>query len=376
MLRDDGCGFDEAAARVARADGHVGIPRLERAASMLGGHSTVASEDGETVARVRIPRHALAEQRRTEDELGAERRWSASLLAAIRDPFLVVRDARIVQANTALLDLTGFGSEEIVGVVVESLPFWNPAHRATNARRFERLARRSENEAILPMTRSDGSTFNAHWSIQVVEDGVGGDVGSLVVVRDLTDQERAIEQTQFRSELSATIETTRRLADVLDAARTGRTPMYVALGDLMTAHLGWTDVVLNVRRGDEWVVEWTSSSEAAVLLGERYDDDVFRPALDPRFAREGVFYSVEEEAAGYIGAAVAVGGPRTGTAPDSVRAGDLLLVPVKDRDGRPRAMISVDRPRSGRRPTTTQLQALSVVASHVGLAFELLDDTP
>lgn len=371
IVRDDGDGFDEASRRRSTEDGHLGLRRLERTARLLGGGFTIGPEAGGTVARVVMPRAALVAQRRIEDELGAERRWSAGLVAALRDALLVVREGRVVQVNEALRTMTGHSSAELLGAAVPDLPFWAVGDRTANARRFTHAVALG-GDAVLRMTRADGTGFNARWSTQRVDDGLGGGVGSLVLIRDLTAEEQALERAQLRTELGTTIETTRRLARMLGAARRSSGEMYSALGDLLTHHLGWSDVVLNVRRGDGWVVEWTSDGEAAALLGERYDADAFRPFLDPLFDRGGVFHSLEEDRVPVPGLTIVIG-PRETSEPGSVRPDDTLLVPVDDSRGRTRAMISVDRPRTGRRPTPTQLQALAAVASHVGLAFELLD---
>lgn len=190
-------------------------------------------------------------------------------------------------------------------------------------------------------------------------------------MRDLTEQERALERAQLRSELLATIETTGRLASVLQAARRGRDPMYVALGGLLMGHLGWRDVAVNVRRGAERVVEWTSDS-ATELLGARYERESFAPYLAKRFDRGGAFFSREEDGVLVSGPVIVVGG-RDPDDPDAPRAGDGLFVPVPDGEGGVRAIVSVDRPGSGKRPTDTELRALGAIGSHVGLAYELLD---
>lgn len=372
VVTDDGAGFDGAEVRRATEAGHVGLRRLERAAHLLGGEFVIRRDGGLTVARVRMPRAALVAQRRTEDDLGAERRWSAGLVAALRDALLVVREGRVVQVNEVLVELTGFAADEIVGTVDPTFPFWDREHRDENARLFAHALSHGGGRVTVCMTRADGGRFNAEWAVQRIDDGMGGGIGSLVIVRDLSEQERAHDRAQLRTELEATIETTRRLARILDAARRGPVPMFDALGELLTDHLGWEDVVLNVRRGEHWVVEWTSAGDAEVLRGERYTDDAFAMLLHPRFDRGGVFYSLEEDDVDIEDLVVVQAARPTGR-PDGVRAGDTLMLPVADGHGRPRAIVSVDRPRTGLRPTSTQLAALAAIASHVGLAFELLD---
>jgi PAS domain S-box-containing protein len=371
-VRDDGGGLDAAALRVASEGGHVGLRRLERAAELLDGSFTIAREGAETVARVRVPRASLVHQRRTEDELGAERRWSAGLVAALRDALMVVRGDEVVQVNSALARLTGYGPASLTGTAVDDLPFWPAAERQANGRRLAGLLGHPDRDAVVPMTRADGTTFNALLTAQRVDDGVGGQVGWLVGIRDLTEQEQALERNRLRAEIASTVTTARRLSGILEAARKGPAAMFTAVGELLSGHLGWIDVVVNVRRGDLWVVEWTSCSEAASLLGQRYSDDDLRPLLDPRFDRGGVFVSYEEDGVEVDGLTVVVGA-RGASSPNSMKADDTLLLPVVDGAGRPRAIISVDRPRTGLRPTDAELQALAAIASHIGIAFELLD---
>ena len=55
---------------------------------------------------------------------------------------------------------------------------------------------------------------------------------------------------------------------------------------------------------------------------------------------------------------------------DSWHAEDLLLVPLLDRDHEPLGLISVDAPRSGRRPDRTAIQSLEIFGAQACLAIE------
>jgi diguanylate cyclase (GGDEF)-like protein len=59
-------------------------------------------------------------------------------------------------------------------------------------------------------------------------------------------------------------------------------------------------------------------------------------------------------------------------APDAWHPDDVLLLPVRDSDGAVLAIISVDQPLGGLRPTDSDLQLLMALADHAGIALELM----
>ena len=145
---------------------------------------------------------------------------------------IVVTDAEggIVEANPAALQLFGITRGDTARYTTRDA-FVNPADRQEIVHRLERdgVVRAYH----VPMRRADGTSFDAVWSGTVWRDQAGRVVGTLGVVRDITElaeMRRALEQrdAQFR----AIVEGTNDIISLLDADGVIRyvTPSIATLG--------------------------------------------------------------------------------------------------------------------------------------------------
>lgn len=135
---------------------------------------------------------------------------------------------------------------------------------------------------------------------------------------------------------------------------------------LVSEELGWTVVVNRHRPSHDDLVVVAAHGLAPghweVVGGATYTTAEWAPLLAPRFARRGVYF-IPDGALRPACSAVS-------SDERAWRDGDDLLVPFSASDGRLLGVLSLDAPRSGRRPTEPELDVLATVAGHVGLAVE------
>ena len=373
-VEDDGRGLDPRARAVAERAGHLGLGRLERLVVELGGHFALARPaQGGTTATAWLPADALAAQGSLEDALRGERRWTAALLASLQEGLLVFRDGVTIQVNDAFCAMTAFSREELMGRTPDDYPFWPEADREYLRRTVQDASTHGGLDQEIELQRSTGERFWALCSSARIDDPAGADIGMLVTVKDLTEQRRADDRERLELELRTTIETTRRLTAMLTAVGDGVGPVLDALGRLLVDHLGWANGVINVRVGrtDRWDVAWTSNRELATALKPTVNrDEDWAVYLIPRFARRGAYFvgagEIEHDTIASF-----THSWETAEHPDAWLGDDLLLVPMREPDGTLTGLLSVDGPRSGLRPTDTQLDALVAAAEHAAGALAL-----
>ena len=373
-VTDDGRGIDPRARVEAERAGHLGLGRLERIVGELGGRFALDTPDGGgTTASVWLPVEALIAQVSLEDALRGERRWTAALLAALQDGLVVFRDGTIVQVNDAFCRMTGFARDALLGTTPDNYPFWAEEDRAYMKRTVDEAHAKRGLDQVADLLHASGEKFPTLSSSARIDDPAGGVIGMLVTVKDLTERRRAEERHRLELELRTTIETTRRLTALLMAVEDGVPALLDALGRLLVDHLGWDDVVINLRSPhvDRWDVAWTASAElAAALAGAGHRDANWTAYLDARFERRGAFFVAAGEIANDT---VVMHVPDWAPAddPEAWLADDLLLVPMRQPGGPLMGLLSVDCPRSGLRPTDTQLEALVAAGEHAASAVAL-----
>ncbi len=376
-VADDGKGIEPRARVEAARGGHLGLGRLERSVRELGGRFAVdaGTDDGRgTTASAWLPRRALAAQGSLEDELREERRWSAALLAALQDGLVVFRDGITIQVNDAFCRMTGFTRDELLGTTPDDYPFWFDEDRPEMRATIDEAHARRGLEQVVDLRHRSGRRFPALASSARIDDPAGDDIGMLVTIKDLTERRRAEAQQRVELELRTTIETTRRLTALLTAVDGGVPELLEALGRLLVDHLGWEEAVVNLRDpGEEglWHIAWTSAPEiAAALAGPPVTDADWAPYLHPRFARRGVVFvpAGTQTLPDHMPMHTPEWEPRR--VEDAWQADDLLLVPMRS-DEALVGLLSMDCPRSGRRPTDTELDALVAAADHAAGALAL-----
>lgn len=184
-VSDDGVGLSEAALAEAQRTGHMGVRGLERVARELGGrlvHGPGIEGRGVRVA-LTLPRVALVAQQSLEQQLQEERRWSAALVSALRDALLVIRDGAIVQVNDAFCALTGLERGALLGTGVADCTFW--AGDEAFGLWLSRVQEAGGGDARVALRRPGGSLFDAVASVARIDDGRGGEIGVLLLLKPL-----------------------------------------------------------------------------------------------------------------------------------------------------------------------------------------------
>ncbi len=380
-VADDGRGMTPEQVEAAVRAGHMGHARLRRRLTAIGGALEVESAPmrGTSVTCV-LPLQNLQAQRTLEDALRRERRWSAALVAAMQDGFVVFRDGVAVQVNDRFCAMTDFSREELVGIPADALPFW-ASEPAEHFSAMERDASRvGGTELQSAVRRQDGSTFPALIAARAIHDDEGGYAGMLVTVKDITALQEAAERRRLELELSAVVATTNRLRGLLDAARAvvDEAGLDALLGEIVRTiadDLGWA-VVINLYRPawDDFVVATTHGlvpEGVELLTGATYDWAMWTPLLDDRFERRGAYFVPAGEPVDQHPDFVTFTSPLAELdAPDAWRGDDDLLIPFRHTQGHFLGILSLDTPKSGRRPSDAELDVLVAIAAHAALAVQ------
>lgn len=162
IVGDDGLGFDRLAALAAERLGHIGLQRIRRLTSNLGGTFTIDGTPGQgTTATMRVPIPALRAQLLVEEQQQDARRFSTALLSCMQDGLLVFQDATLVQVNGAFCHMTGFAAETLVGLTEPDYPFW-PADDVQRRRELVQVTGIAGGvQQVVRVRRADGSEFPA-----------------------------------------------------------------------------------------------------------------------------------------------------------------------------------------------------------------------
>jgi diguanylate cyclase (GGDEF)-like protein/PAS domain S-box-containing protein len=151
-----------------------------------------------------------------------------------------------------------------------------------------------------------------------------------------------------------------------------------AVASAVSEAVGFATVVINAYRAesDTYEVVTVHGSERAsdILLGSITKPETWKPLLDERFRRHGVYFIPEGSLAlddptvtWYRPEPTARAAELTG---ESWHTDDALFATLEGSGGRPYGIISVDEPFSGLRPDDQQLVMLSALAAHAALAIE------
>lgn len=182
--------------RVNRVDGTIGWTRA-RAAPIFNESGAITEWIG-TASDVTPRRQAEAERDRLLREVGAERDRMSALLASMPDEvWFVDRDERFTRAHPAAPRESGLGSDEAVDVqgFAESGDSLSPDDAPGPAERSATL-RALAGETVVDMedvvrTPAGGELRHRQVNASPVRDGAGAIIGSVAVVRDVTDRTRA-----------------------------------------------------------------------------------------------------------------------------------------------------------------------------------------
>lgn len=378
LVSDDGVGLEPDALRLAAERGHVGHARLRRTLDALGGTVRLTQRDGGgTTVTVRVGLARLGAQRTLQDALARERRWSAALVAAVQDGFVVLGPAGAVEVNDRFCAMTGFSRERVLAAPRGEEPYV-PAHERG---RIDAAVRRDgaidvESELV----RADGSRFPVLLAGRAVLGEHGEFVGMMVTAKDMSVRAAAEERVRVERERDAARATADRLRGLLVAQRAVNTAadvdgLLLAVARVLRDALGYGAVVVNRHRLelDDLVVAVTLGLDAEggrALTGATYPWSAWTSVLVPRFARRGAYFVPEgtldwdpqETGPHYVPPWT----PREH--PDAWQRGDELFVPMPALDGRILGIVSLSLPASGLRPTDDELDVLVAICSHAGAA--------
>jgi diguanylate cyclase (GGDEF)-like protein len=172
-----------------------------------------------------------------------------------------------------------------------------------------------------------------------------------------------------------------RLRDAFAAACRVRTPSELdaaldGIARLIGETLGYRTTVINVHRPawDDFIASTVHGDDEvrAALLGTTHSWAEWAPLLHDRFNCRGAQIILGEDSArvsGDVGTTYTPAPPPASDAPDAYDPEDMFLVVMRDNDGEPVGILSVDEPLSGRRPSDDEIDGLVTVAGFAGLAI-------
>ncbi len=145
------------------------------------------------------------------------------------------------------------------------------------------------------------------------------------------------------------------------------------LASAVSSALGFTMVVANVYRPetDDYAVMVLRGPEDMVeaLDGESLSRDSWMELLEARFERFDTFFVPEGEGE-WGDEPLYEPSEDAGEGEDAWRKGDALFVPIRSPGGSILAILSVDMPASGRRPTDRERLALQALCARAGLELD------
>jgi diguanylate cyclase (GGDEF)-like protein len=172
-----------------------------------------------------------------------------------------------------------------------------------------------------------------------------------------------------------------RLRDAFAAACRVRTPRELdaaldGIARLIGETLGYRSVVINVHRPawDDFIASTVYGSDEvrAALLGTTHSWIEWAPLLHERFNCRGAQIVLGEdsaEVADRVGTTYTPAGTGSSDDPNAYDPEDMYLVVMRDNDGDPIGILSVDEPMNGMRPSDDAIDGLVTVAGFAGLAI-------
>jgi diguanylate cyclase (GGDEF)-like protein len=168
----------------------------------------------------------------------------------------------------------------------------------------------------------------------------------------------------------------RGLVEVTGLVRTGDDlpELLAAIARVIAESLGYVTVAINLYRpawDDFYVSTVHGRAEAReALLGHVRTIDEWHALLAERFARHGAYFVPAGEFDWSQDADSFVADVAAGAGADGWHPLDALFVPMRHHDGHLLGILSVDEPRSRRRPSDEELEVLVALADHASIAVQ------
>ncbi|MGZ4275343.1 MAG: diguanylate cyclase domain-containing protein, partial [Solirubrobacteraceae bacterium] len=171
-----------------------------------------------------------------------------------------------------------------------------------------------------------------------------------------------------------------RLTGLLEVTRLARSAAHLeallpAIGAAVAESLGFGTVVISIYRPawDDFRVEAVHGSQEGrdTLLGRERTWAEWSPLLDPEFEHHGCYLLPWDQFDWSKDTTVSfVPDLPTSDDPDAWHPEDALCVPLRRSDGEVLGIMSLDEPRTGRRPTDDDMRVLSALADHAAQAVQ------
>ncbi len=151
--------------------------------------------------------------------------------------------------------------------------------------------------------------------------------------------------------------------------------LLAAIARTVSDSLAYRTVVVNLyrREWDDFVVTTVYGSDEAreTLLGQVRQVEEWEPLLDDRFLERGVYHvrAGEFDWDGHSGTTYTPDREASDD-PDAWHPHDALFAPMRGADGSLLGILSVDEPRSGRRPNGEEIDVLVAVSEHAAIAVQ------
>ncbi len=187
-----------------------------------------------------------AARRRLTQSLDGDWDAARTLLSAIPDGLVLVRDGRIVSVNRSLCDLLGFDRQELLGQA-HPFPFWPPEHRHEIETWHSELEARGEVGSELTFCHRGGDRIRVLAAGRVVDDSASP--RQLVTVRDASAshrRERRLTELSARDPETGLLdrrEFEERLGHAVRRARKSGTNVTVVLAQIATGGRAVDDVL-------------------------------------------------------------------------------------------------------------------------------------
>jgi PAS domain S-box-containing protein len=147
----------------------------------------------------RILQKEIDRRKQTEDALGESKRFSSSLIAAMKDGLCVIdSDGVHIDVNPAFCEMTGFSREELIGTGL-SYPYWSEARMEDIRRTYQKIMSGEFEDFELMFRRKNGEQFPVILSPSCIRDK-GNVLRYFANIKNIEKRKKAIAAMQESEE--------------------------------------------------------------------------------------------------------------------------------------------------------------------------------
>ena len=138
----------------------------------------------------------ITEQKKTERELKKSEKFSYSILENSPSPIMVInRELKIEYANPALINLTGFSSDEVLGIGIP-FPWWDDSAQPINMETWRENTYKGIRNVEIPFKKKNGERFWIEVSSMPIEKD-GEFQHAIIIWIDVTAKKHAQEEEKM-----------------------------------------------------------------------------------------------------------------------------------------------------------------------------------